>query len=409
MQRQRLFKSYTYMIRNSRNRSSFIFVFLTVSFLISCQQRVAKNEPTAAGGGSAGPSGSTAFTKAVLKYAHGFAIDYYDHYKILSILNRAGNKMDTMKYVLLPEGNPVPAGYTGAQVIAIPVKNLVVMSSMHVALAEFAGVADRITGLGNFMYINSPLLRSGIKAGKISEVGLDGNINSELIITLHPGLFMTMSNPDASFGKYKTLIDAGVPVLPNAEWLETTPLGRAEWVKLMAALVNKEDLVNKKFDSVEQAYTALARVGSQAATHPHIIIGMPFKGSWYMPAGESYMTRFFKDAGAGYQWMESKGTGSLSLNFEAVAPEALKAEFWLNFSGVDSKNDIAARDVRYEKFKSFQTNGIYNNTLRTNELGANDYWESGAVSPDVVLADLIHIFHPGLLPDHALVYYKQLK
>ena len=397
------------MIRNSRNLSSFIFVFVMMSFLISCRQRVAKNDEAAAGAGKADSSGSSGFTRSVLKYAHGFAIDYYDHYKVLKILNRAGDKMDTMKYVLLQEGNPVPAGYTGAQVITIPVKNLVVMSSMHVALAEFAGVGDRITGLGNFMYINSLPVRAGIKAGKISQVGLDGNINSELIITLHPGLFMTMSNPDASFGKYKTLIDAGVPVLPNAEWLETTPLGRAEWVKLMAALVNKEDVVNKKFDSVEQAYNELAKIGRQATTHPHLIIGMPFKGSWYMPAGESYMTRFFKDAGAGYQWMESKGTGSLPLNFEAVAPEALKAEFWLNLSGVDSKNDIAARDTRYEKFKSFQSNGIYNNTLRTNELGANDYWESGAVSPDVILADLIHIFHPELLPDHALFYYKQLK
>ena len=99
----------------------------------------------------------------------------------------------------------------------------------------------------------------------------------------------------------------------------------------------------------------------------------------------------------------------LALNFETVAPEALKADYWMNLAQVDSKKEIADRDPRYESFKSFRTNGIYNNTRRVNDIGSNDYWESGAVSPDVILADLIHILHPELLPNHVLVYYKQLQ
>jgi len=395
------------MIRNSRNGYFLIFSFAAATFFAGCRQPVSKDG--AATGDKVNAADTPAFTKAVLKYAHGFLIDYHDHYKLLSVLNHAGGKTDTMKFVLVQEGTAVPAGYPGAQVITIPVKSFAVMSSMHVALAEFAGVADRITGLGNFGYINSPLVRANIKAGKVNQIGLDGNINDELIITMHPGILMTMTNPDASFGKYKTLMDAGVPVLPNAEWLETTPLGRAEWVKLMAALVNREDLINKKFDSVEQAYNELAQLGTKTATRPHVIIGMPFKGTWYVPAGESYQAKFLKDAGAGYQWADTKGIGSLALNFETVAPEALKADYWMNLAQVDSKKEVADRDPRYESFKSFRTNGIYNNTRRVNDIGSNDYWESGAVSPDVILADLIHILHPELLPNHALVYYKQLQ
>jgi iron complex transport system substrate-binding protein len=177
----------------------------------------------------------------------------------------------------------------------------------------------------------------------------------------------------------------------------------------MAALVNREDTVNKKFDSVEKAYNDLVQLTKKAATHPRVIIGMPFKGTWYTPAGESYMAQFLKDAGAGYQWADTKGTGSLALNFETVAPEALKADYWMNLAQVDTKKEVLGKDLRYAGFKPFATNGIYNNTLRVNDTGANDYWESGVIDPETILADMIHILHPELLPNHELVYYKQMK
>jgi len=226
---------------------------------------------------------------------------------------------------------------------------------------------------------------------------------------MHPDLLMAMSNPEASAGKYKVLTDAGIPVVVNAEWLETTPLGRAEWVKLMAALTNREALVNKKFDSVVKTYDSLVQLGRQAKTHPHVIIGTPFKGSWFLPAGDSYMAHFIEDAGGGYNWANTKGNGSLSLNFESVAPEALTAEYWLNIGYVNSKQEILAKDTRFASFRSFKTGNLYNNNKKTNDLGSNDYWESGAVRVDVVLEDMISILHPELLSGHTLVYYRQLQ
>lgn len=391
------------MKKNSFLLFFLLIVFIAVLLVSSCGQRTRDKDAGASG------EKDTSSAKAVIKYAHGFRIDYYDHYKEVKILNRAGDRMDTLDYLLVQEGGAVPPGHPGAQVIRIPVKSLVVMSSMHIAQANFAGVADRITGLGNGQYVNSPVVREGMRTGKVKQVGMDANINSELVITMHPGVLLAMSNPDAAFGQYKTLTDAGVPVLPNAEWLETTPLGRAEWVKLIGALVNREDFVNKKFDSVEQAYRRLAAAGSGAAVKPSVIVAMPFKGTWYVPAGESYMAQFLRDAGASYHWSDSKGTGSLGLSFETVAPEALRADYWLNVGYVDSRADIVAKDPRYATFHAFKTDAIYNYNNRVNDLGANDYWESGAVNPQLILADLIHILHPGLLPDDSLVYYKQVK
>ncbi|RYF46708.1 MAG: ABC transporter substrate-binding protein, partial [Cytophagaceae bacterium] len=207
------------------------------------------------------------------------------------------------------------------------------------------------------------------------------------------------------------LSDAGVPVLINSEWVETTPLGRAEWVKLMAALTNKETLVNKKFAEVEKEYNRLSALTRTVAMKPSILSGMNSKDAWFVPDGDSYMTRFFLDAGGRYHWSDRKATGSLPLNFETVYPVALDADIWLNvgISDVNSKQDILAKDARYADFKAFKLGQVFNYGKRINSRGSNDFWESGAVNPHLVLADLIKIVHPDLLPKHELVYYKQLK
>jgi iron complex transport system substrate-binding protein len=381
---------------------------LVVIFIVAFSQDACKPHARKDAGDGDSVSALKPLRKANLKYAKGFSIDYYDHFKLVRILNRGSAATDTLFYLLVERDYPVPTNFPGAQIIHIPVQSIVGMSSMHVALADFAGVTDRITGLGSLDYISSPEMRQYIKAGKVKEVGLDGSINNELILTMHPGVLIAMGNPDAGFGKYKILTNAGVPVLLNTEWLESTPLGRAEWVKLMGALVDREDRVNKKFDSVDAAYNRLAEIGRKTIEKPEVIIGMPFKGSWFTPAGESYMGQFLRDAGAGYKWSDSKGTGSLALDFESVAPEALSADYWLDVGDVGTKKEIVAKDARYAGFRSFRTGRIYNNNKRTNDLGSNDYWESGAVNPQVVLADMIRILHPDLLPDHQLVYYKQL-
>lgn len=384
--------------KNLASMAGVISCFLIFTLLsASCRQAGSVKKHTSAQTGS-----------AEIKYAKGFSIDYYDHYKLVSIYSVSNSRKDTVQYVLLAEGVTPPAGYEKAQLITVPVKSLVAMSSMHIALADFANAADIIVGLGSLKYVTSPSVRKNIEAGKVKEVGLDGTMNDEMLITMNPDLVMVMGSPDAKYSKYQTLSGAGIPVMLNSEWLETTPLGRAEWVKLMAALVNKEKLVNDKFAVVEKEYNNLAEIGRTAATKPSLIFGMPYKGVWYMPDGDSYMVKFLKDAGTSYKWTNTHGSGSLPLNFETVAPEALKADFWLNLGYVDSKKDIKAIDPRYADFKSFKKGNLFNYNNKINDLGSNDYWESGSVNPQLILGDMIKILHPELLPAHQLVYYKKL-
>ena len=383
-----------------KRRYSLVNIGIMLLWLASCKEPV---KPA-----NAAASEKNATAKTTIQYSKGFTIEYFEHYKLVKIVNRFSDKTDTLQYVLIQRSKPVPVFPSNAQVIQIPLQKLVVTSSMHIALAEFADATDVITGLAEVKYVSSPAIRKNLAAGKIAEVGNGSEMNHELIIAMKPDLVMTMGSPDAPFNRYQPLTGAGIPVMMNAEWLETDGLGRAEWVKLMAALLNKEEMVNRKFEGMVKEYNRIKELAATVKQKPEVVIGMPFKGTWYVPDGDSYATQFLIDAGAKYHWSNVIKTGSLALNFETVAPVALRADFWLNMSNANTKEEIAAVDQRYTRFNPYRKGTLYNSNKRMNDIGANDFWESGAVNPHLILADLVKIFHPELLPDHQLFYYKQL-
>jgi iron complex transport system substrate-binding protein len=345
--------------------------------------------------------------QAEIKHAKGFTLEYFKDYKIASIIGSA----DTLQYILLENGASRPQGFPSAQVVHIPITSAVAMSSMHIGLFEFLESESILTGLGNLQYVYSPSVIARIKAGKVAAVGRDQGLNEEKLIEMNPGIVITVGSPGTKSDHYQILKQAKIPVLTNSEWIENTPLARAEWVKLIAALLNKEKLVNEKFGKLEAEYNRLAGLAKASENKPSLISGLNTKDAWFLPSGDSYMSRFFQDAGADYHWKDNKAEGSLPLNFEAVYPYALEADFWVNvgFSKSDTKNSILSQDSRYSDFKAFKTGKIYSYNAKVNEQGSNDFFESGTVNPHLVLADLIKIFHPEIVPEHKLIYYKQLQ
>jgi iron complex transport system substrate-binding protein len=381
-------------------------LFLFLGLLVSCSSSMSRYEK-----GEAAYDGSDLFKeKVAIRHAKGFTINYHKNYKVVRIMSPFEKSTDTMTYLLVQRGTPRPQGYTGAQLIQIPIQSLVPMSSLHIGLIGFLGAENTVSGMSNLTYVSSEKIRTRIASGQIKEVGKEQGLNEELLISMHPDLVMATGSPASKMSRYIALQQAGIPVMINSEWIERTPLARAEWVKLMAALLNKETEANSRFENVEKEYDRLVKLAKTSKTRPGLISGMNSRNAWFVPNGDSYVCRFFQDAGGSYHWADTKATGSLQLDFETVYPVALKADYWLNvsISGIGSKQELLDKDARYADFHSFKTGKIFTYSKRLNAKGANDYWESGAVNPHLVLADLIKILHPELLPDHELMYYKKL-
>ncbi|MCK5102905.1 MAG: ABC transporter substrate-binding protein, partial [Cyclobacteriaceae bacterium] len=202
--------------------------------------------------------------------------------------------------------------------------------------------------------------------------------------------------------------ELGIPVLVFSDWQETGLLGRAEWVKVVAALTGSEKLVNEKFELIEKEYKKLTSLTKDLDNPPKIICNLPYKGSWYVPGGNSYVSNLLHDAGSDYLWASDDGTGGIQMDFETVYAKGIEADFWINPDFAKTLQDIIDTDERLIDFKPISTRSVYNSNFRMSRGIANDFWESGIVNPHLILADLIKILHPELLPDHQLFYYKQI-
>ena len=341
------------------------------------------------------------------EYAEGFQIKYHENYKLLEILKPFQDQVDTLRYSLVPRDIADKVEVENTTEIPIPITSLLTTSTTHIGLAEMLDATGIIIGMAGAKYVYSKDIRKRLEEGKMVSLP-HGELNKEKIMAMDPDLMMISGGQSSQFDNVRILMDSDIDVMVNSEWLETTPLGKAEWVKVLGALLNKERLANEKFNRVAKEYNRLKSKVSDINHKPLVINNMPYKGAWFVSGGESFTARFLKDAGADYPWYDSDETGGLRKSFEVIYEIGLKADIWINPGAAKSKEDILAKDSRFKDFKPFETGRIYNNNKRVSPAGGNDFWESGAVHPEIVLADLIKIFHPQQLSDHQLYYYQQI-
>ncbi len=342
-------------------------------------------------------------------YALGFAFEYYDGFKLLHILYHYKPQKDTATYLLLPKQGEVPAKYDHLPIIRTPVQKVVLMSTTQVALFETLGAEDMIAGLPNPEYLWSEKVRDLVKEGKIAKVGRANNLNLEQMFKINPDVVMAVGFPELQYQAYGILENSGIPVIYNAEWQERSILGRAEWIKVAAILLNEEERCETFFSQTVKTYDSLKQLTSSVIEKPLVVNNLPRRGTWYVPGGDSYVVELIRDAGGQYPWPDDKNTGSVSMGFEEIYRVGIKADAWLNAGLVQSKEEIVAVDGRLVDFNPYKTGEIYVNTKRWDPSKGNDYWESGTVKPHLVLADLIHILHPGLLPGHDLFFYQKIE
>ena len=374
--------------------ASYSFFLLLVIFSFSCKKEILK-ETTAP------------ISKSTIKYAKGFDIVFVNGLKKLMLKTGYQNATTIFEYLIL--NKTAKKASLNNQTIQVPIKEIVVTSTTHIPMVELLNEESSIVGFPHTTYISSEKTRALIDAGKIKEIGKESSLNTEILLDLQPELVVGYSITSAD-KSLTTVQKSGISVIYNGDWLEETPLGRAEWIKFFGVLYNKEKQADSIFNAIETNYLKAKKIALKATVKPTILSGaIMSKDIWNLPAGESFVAQFLKDANLNYLWKDSKGKGSLSLSFESVFDTGRNADFWIAPGYFSSKEQLLQSNQIYAEFTAFKNDRIYTPSTKKGKTGGVLYYELAPTRPDLVLKDIIKITHPNLLTNYELTFFEKMQ
>jgi iron complex transport system substrate-binding protein len=342
---------------------------------------------------------------AEIKYAKGFAIDYFADYKVVTIFNPFV-KDAIQQRIYLVKNKKIAVPNDGIKVV-VPLKKMAAGSCTYFEFLAQLSELECVKGVCSANLVYNKTILEKIRQKKIIDLGDAFSPNLEKVMMLQPEIFMLPSY-NSTDETAKRLISSGITLVYNNEWTENSLLARAEWLKMLAAFFDKETLADSIFLKIEKNYIEAMQLVENVQVKPTIVAGGNFKGTWYMGGGKSYMSRLFADAGGSYFYANDTTTGSLALSFETVLHNFHNADVWLN-APVKTLAELLKMDSRHELFKAAKNGSVFAFMARTNENGANDFWESATACPDIVLKDVIWALHPTLMPDYQPVYILKLE
>ncbi len=349
--------------------------------------------------------------KTTIDYAGNFAVDYFNSYKVVTVMTpfRGGAPE---RYVLVQCGAPVPelAGDLAvAQLVTVPLASIFSASATHNPMIDALGLVDRLTGVASLAFTANEAILAAGAAGRIVEFAPTFETNVELVISTRPGALMTAGSDDPA---YRVLRAAGIPIVANAEWLETNVLARAEWIKYIALFFNAEGRAETVFADVDHAYAeaALAVAGIPNPERPLILSGSSFQGIFYASGGQSYVAQIIAAAGGRYAFADNTDVGGTAhADLELILDRAAGADIWINAATTyRTLADIMAEEPRLAALPAAQNGQVWVYDRLATPTGAIGYWELGVLRPDLILKDLIKIFHPERMADHAFVFYRPI-
>ena len=337
------------------------------------------------------------------EYARLFSVEYDGHTKIVRIKNPFDTASHLKTYLLVPRGAQADDDLPPGETIRIPVRSVGLPHTTHIGFFNELGLLNTINGVSQKKYIKNQTIRQAVESGKVGEFGPSHNINVEKLLQVKPELLFVAPFKD---NRYQKVRDVGIPIAVNSSYMETTPLARAEWIKFISYFFNREQEARQIFDSIAHTYNKLKAMTRPLSETPTIFSGKKIGQTWYVPGGKSYMADFFQDAGAHYLWKGNQESGSLPLDFETVYMKAKEADYWCileNFPGDYTYEKLGSENIHYSRFDAFSNRRvIFCNTHN------KPYYEEGILEPHMILADLISIIHPGILPGHDNKYYELL-
>lgn len=339
-----------------------------------------------------------------VRYAVGYTVTDYDGYVQVEIRDPWNEGRLLQRYLLVSRDNPVPEGMPDGTVVRVPLRNIVVYTSVHSAILDALGAVDDIVGVCESRYIKVPAVNEGLRKGLIKDLGEATSPNVEQMIEIGTEVVLVSPFDHGSYGPVEKI---GIPIIECADYMETDPLGRAEWIKFIGLLTGRNERADSLFRQTESDYLRIKALVENVAYRPKLMTGKRYGAPWYVPSGESFMARIYKDAGADYLFGYLSGTGSTPMSFETVLDKAIHADVWLIQYNQEEEMtyDMLKSDYSsYSRFDAFRYRHIYG--CNTNY---SVYYEEVPMHPDYLLEELIAIFHPRLLPEHKFRYFSPLK
>lgn len=340
------------------------------------------------------------------EYAAGFRILGADNAAstLIQVFNPwQGAKDVEMSYFISRNGEQAPAGFTGPTIPA-GAQRIVCMASSYIAMLDALGQQERIAGVSGIDYISNPY----VLAHKDSIKDMGAEMNYELLLGLKPDVVLLYGIGDAQTAVTDKLKELAIPYMYVGEYLEESPLGKAEWLVALSELTDSREKGIEVFREIPKRYQALKALAESVERRPTVMFNTPWNDSWIMPSTQSYMAQLVSDAGADYIYQENTSNSSAPIGLETAYGLIQKADYWMNVGVASTLDELKATNPKFADAKAVREKTAYNNNLRMTPTGGNDYWESAVVRPDVVLRDLIHIFHPELVSD-SLYYYRHLE
>jgi iron complex transport system substrate-binding protein len=379
-------------------KRNFLYSFTTLLllFIFGCRQNDA-NEKTK----------NSAVANSV-KYAKGLELYHCKGFTVMKVTKPWPEATKGFTYILKERNGIIPDSLKEFPVISVPIQSIVVTSTTHIPALEMLDVENTLIGFPSTNFISSSKTRNRVDAGKIREVGVNESLNSEVLIDMMPDAIVTfgINNNNTTIDNLKK---SGLNVLINGDWTEQSPLGKAEWIKFFGALYNLDSKAYSIFTSIENNYNNALALANKTKISPTVLCGAMYQNQWYVPQGQSWASLFLRDAKANYLWKETKGFGSLSLSFEKVFEKGQNAEFWIAPGDFSSLKQMSESSSHFSEFASFKNKKVYSYAVNKGPKGGIVYFELASARPDLVLKDLIKIFHPELLPNYNPFFFKKLE
>lgn len=380
------------MLKQRLHSILFVFQLLAFSLLLACQSN--SNESYAKGG----------IPTVQITYAQLFTVKQFRDYTLVDIFSKTDSVNPILQYALVKNAK-ARVRESNCIKIQVPIKDVACLATPHAALFTAFGASAKVKGIAGSQYTTNDSLLAQISKGLTEEIGTaNGEVSMESLIKLSPTIVTLYQT--SLIEKMKAV---GLTPLLIKEYEENTPLGRAEWIKLIGLLLDQPEAANQLFAEVANNYNDLKAKAQVASPQPTVFGNIPYGNVWYMPANNSFPAHYWKDAGANFVWADQNGTGTIPLSIEQVIDKAHKATFWLNVGSYRTLQELLAQDKRFQTFEAVQKQQVFNTILKMSAQGGNAYNEIGMIRPDWVLKDLVKIFHPELLPKHEFIFYQQLK